>query len=96
MMSMKSKRELLTIVSPRYVTATGAEKQRILDEFIATTGYHRKYALTLLNHPPPPRTRPIRRPRAACYPIAVQRELVQLWEIAGRIGSKRLVPACPR
>jgi hypothetical protein len=44
MMSTKSKRELLTTVSPRYVTASGADKQRILDEFVATTGYHRKYA----------------------------------------------------
>lgn len=94
-MSMKSKRELLTVVSPRYVTATGAEKQRILDEFVTTTGYHRKYALALLHHPPPSRTRPIRRPRATRYPAALQRELVQLWEVAGRIGSKRLVPGLP-
>ena len=94
-MSMKSKRELLTVVSPRYVTATGAEKQRILDEFVVTTGYHRKYAMALLRHPPPPRTRPIRRPRAARYPAALRHELVQLWEVAGRIGSKRLVPGLP-
>ncbi len=40
--SMKSKRELLAVVSPRYVTAAGTEKGRILDEFVATTGYHRK------------------------------------------------------
>jgi len=95
MMSMQSKRELLTAVSPRYVTATGAEKHRILAEFVATTGYHRKYALALLRHPPPPRTRPIRRPRASRYPVALRRELVQLWEVAGRIGSKRLVPGLP-
>jgi len=44
MMSMTSKRELLAVVSPRYVTATGAEKDRLLAEFVATTGYHRKYA----------------------------------------------------
>jgi len=95
MMSMTSKRELLTIVSPRYVTATGAEKQRILAEFVATTGYHRKYALTLLNHPPHPRSCPVRRPRAQTYTPAVQRALVRLWEIADRICSKRLVPGLP-
>src|SRR5947209_4389790 len=95
MMSMKSKRELLAVVSPRYVTATGAEKQRILDEFVATTGYHRKYALALLRHPPPLRTRPIRRPRAARYPASLRRDLTRLWEVAGRIGSKRLVPGLP-
>lgn len=94
-MSMTSKRELLAVVSPRYVTATDAEKRCILDEFVVTTGYHRKYALALLRHPPLPRTHPIRRPRAARYPVALRRELVQLWEIAGRIGSKRLVPGLP-
>ncbi|MCA1665946.1 MAG: hypothetical protein LC793_00760, partial [Thermomicrobia bacterium] len=95
MMSMKTKRELLTVVSPRYVTATEAEKRRILDEFVAATGYHRKYALALLHHPPLPRTRLIQRPRAARYPVMLRRELVQLWEIAGRVGSKRLVPGLP-
>jgi hypothetical protein len=94
-MSMRSKRELLMTVSPRYVTATGADKARILAEFVATTGYHRKYALTLLNHPPAPRFRTIRRPRAQTYPPAVQRVLIRLWEIAGRICSKRLVPGWP-
>jgi hypothetical protein len=92
---MKSKRELLTTVSPRYVLATGAEKQRILDEFVATTGYHRKYALALLNHPPLPRPRVIRRSRKKRYLPPVQRALVRLWEIAGRICSKRLVPGLP-
>src|SRR5205814_6994991 len=95
MMSMKSKRELLTAVSPRYVTATGAEKRRILDEFAAATGYHRKYALALLNHPPVPRARAVRRPREKAYPPPVQRALVRLWEIAGRICGKRLVPGLP-
>jgi hypothetical protein len=95
MMSTKSKRELLLAVSPRYVTATGATKQQMLDEFVATTGYHRKYALALLNHPPRPRSRPITRPREKIYPPAVQRLLIRLWEIAGRICSKRLVPALP-
>lgn len=94
-MSTTSKRELLTTISPRYVTATGVDKRRILDEFVAITGFHRKYAITLLRHPPAPRRTPITRPRTATYPPAVQRALVQLWEIAGRICSKRLVPGLP-
>lgn len=48
MLRMQSKRELLTTIFPRYVTGTGADKARILEEFVATTGYHRKYALALL------------------------------------------------
>lgn len=95
MMSVTSKRELLSTVSPRYVLATDADKARILDEFVATTGYHRKYAITLLRHPPAPRRRPITRPRQKTYPLAVQHALVRLWEIAGRICSKRLVPGLP-
>ena len=94
-MSTGSKRELLRAVSPRYVTATGATKQQMLDEFVTTTGYHRKYALTLLNHPPRPRSHPIKRPREKTYTPAVQRLLVRLWVIAGRICSKRLVPGLP-
>lgn len=95
MMSMKSKRELLTTVSPRYVLASGADKAHILDAFVAATGYHRKYALALLHHPPIPQSRPSRRPRAKTYTLAVQCALVRLWDIAGRMCSKRLVPGLP-
>ncbi|MDQ2668947.1 MAG: hypothetical protein M3Z05_23560 [Gemmatimonadota bacterium] len=48
-----------------------------------------------MNHPPLPRSRAIRRPRARTYTPAVQRALVRLWEIADRICSKRLVPGLP-
>ena len=51
MMSVTSRRELLAVVAPRYRLARGEERSRILAEFIASTGYHRQYALTLLNHP---------------------------------------------
>jgi len=95
MMSSKSKRELVRTVSPRYVTATGTEKARILDEFVATTGYHRKYALTLLNHPPRQRRTPVNRSRQRIYTPAVERALVTLWQVAGCLCAKRLVPFLP-
>ena len=95
MMSSTSKRELVRTVSPRYVTATGTEKTRILDEFVATTGYHRKYALTLLNHPPRARATPATRARQRIYTPAVERALVTLWQVAGCLCAKRLVPFLP-
>ena len=47
-MSQRSKRELFAELQPRYLKASKAEKQKILDEFTATTGYHRKYAIRIL------------------------------------------------
>ena len=48
MMSLRSKSELLEVTRPRYIKAKKAEKCKILDEFIASTGYHRKYAIKIL------------------------------------------------
>ena len=49
-MSLKSRRELLSVTAPRYQTASKKQKQQILDEFVESTGYHRKYAIPLLKH----------------------------------------------
>lgn len=92
---LTSRRELLASIAPRYRGAKRVDKQRILEEFTAATGYHRQYAIQLLNHPPPPRSVAITRPRARRYDEAVQATLVQLWELAGRICAKRLVPFLP-
>ena len=43
-MTKTGKRELLEAIRPRYLQAGKADKCRILDEFVTTTGYHRKYA----------------------------------------------------
>jgi hypothetical protein len=52
MMSQTSKRELWAAIRPRYTLGSRTEKQRVLDELVATTGYQRKYAIQVLNHPP--------------------------------------------
>lgn len=94
MMSQRSKKEYLETIQPRYKKATKAEKQLILDEFVTTTGYHRKYAIRILNQwvrrkfskkPGPKKT----------YQGEVVVVLEQIWEICGRICSKRLRPFLP-
>ena len=62
MMSQRSKKELAAEVRPRYLKASKAEKERILDEFIAITGFHRKYANRVLKHEPPRRNRKMKSP----------------------------------
>ena len=49
-MSLKSKRELLEVVRPRYLKASKVEKQKMLDEFTLATGYHRKHAIRVLKN----------------------------------------------
>jgi hypothetical protein len=48
-MSLPSKREYLNRIHGRYQRAGRLHKSRILDEFCAIFGYHRKAALRLLN-----------------------------------------------
>ena len=48
-----SKHELAAEWRGRYCKANRKERGRLLDEFVATTGYHRKYANILLRHGPP-------------------------------------------
>lgn len=47
-LSMATRKELITALSKRYRNACRSEKSRILDEFIALTGYHRKHAIRVL------------------------------------------------
>ena len=62
-MSYWARQEVLVQVAPRYQDARGMQKSRILDEFIATTGYARKCAIRLL-HGPVRAPLPIHRTRA--------------------------------
>ena len=61
-MSLPARRELLASTAPRYAKANKKLKQTILDEFTASTGYHRKYAIGLLKHYDPKTTKTKRRP----------------------------------
>ena len=50
-MSLSAKREYLAKIHGRYQRAGRPHKSRILDEFCANCGYHRKAALRLLHRP---------------------------------------------
>jgi hypothetical protein len=91
-MSFQSKRELLVQVAPRYREASHQQKSTILDEFIASTGYARKYAIRVLTMPTIPLAAPISRARKPSYGPEVQEALRVAWSAANHIGSKRLAP----
>ena len=97
MMSLKSKRELLEVVRPRYLKANKAEKQKILDEFTSATGYHRKHAIRILRNKVQVQKRHEGKNKTykTIYRGEVVQALEQIWEIYGRICSKRLQPFLP-
>src|SRR3989337_3386770 len=81
-MTKNAKKELLQAVRARYLKANKSGKERILDEFVASTGYHRKYAIKLLNHSPKPRGfRKKGRPKLCQGEVVAA--LVRIWEICG-------------
>src|SRR3990170_2668495 len=93
-MSFQAKRELLVQVAPRYREADPAQKSVMLTEFIAATGYNRKYAIRLLSGPIMSPA-PLKRTRARWYGSAVQNALAIAWAAANYICAKRLVPFFP-
>jgi len=94
MMSQRSKKEVLERIRARYLKASKAEKQIILDELTATTGYNRKYAIRVLRHPG--RSKGLKKAgRKRRYTGETIQILEQLWEMGGRLCSKRLHPFLP-
>ena len=45
---MATRKELVEALRARYRDAAVADKVKILDEFVALTGYHRKHAIRVL------------------------------------------------
>ena len=84
-------------VNVRYGSATPDEKKRILDEFAAVTGYHRKHAIRALRAVPSSDRGegPARAGRTRLYSDDVVTALTVLWEAADRICGKRLKQAIP-
>ena len=94
-MSLKSKRELVEVVRPRYLKASKGDKQKILDELSCATGYHRKHAIRVLKNQRQKCPKRRRSGYKTIYGGEVVQVLKQIWEIYGRICSKRLQPFLP-
>jgi hypothetical protein len=95
-LSVTSRRELTGAVAPRYRASTGSDKREILDEFSKVTGFHRKYAIRVLNRQVSEvAASGNRRGRSRIYDQAVQEALVVVWEAADRICAKRLKQILP-
>jgi hypothetical protein len=93
-MTHTARAELTDVVRRRYCAATGAEKRKILDEFVAVTGYHQKSAIRALNAEPIVKRRQTR-VRAPLYDEAVRASLIVLWEASDRVCGKRLRALLP-
>ncbi len=91
--SREGKRELLEVLRQRYQRASKQDKGRILDEFVAVAGCHRKHAIRLLTSIGP--LAPVTAVPRRTYDQAVREALIVLWEAADRICSKRLKAMLP-
>ena len=95
-MGNKGRWEYLRAIYERYRKAGRKAKKAILSEFCANTGYHRKYAIRLLNGPWPEKreTRGKRR-RGLRYSPETLALLTAVWEAAGYPWSVRLKALLP-
>jgi Integrase core domain. len=106
-LTMKQRLAVTSVTHERYRKARKKEKQQILDEFCATTGYSRGYArFVLRNHGREVWLRGKRivigdrhqrqqRLKARYYDEDVVKTLVRLWELLNYICGKRLVAIMP-
>ena len=92
--STTARNELVSALARRYAVGTRAEKTRILDEFEAVTGFHRKHAMRVLRSGAAVRRAEGRTGRRI-YDEAVRDALVVLWEASDRICGKRLKALMP-
>ena len=91
-----AKQELLATIRDRYRASSKQDKGRILDEFIAVTGHHRKHGIRLLGQSGDDgEQQPAVKKGRRIYDEAVRQALIVVWEAADRICGKRLKAALP-
>ncbi len=94
-MNLQMRREFLISVREQYQQSDWLEKGKILDGFVAASGYDRKYAIKLLNSNNEMNRLPKQRQSRVKYDKQVKQALVEVWYTANQICSKRLVPFIP-
>src|SRR5438045_3336971 len=93
-MTGAARAELAAAIRDRYLAAAGKDKHRILEEFIAATGYHEKSAIRVLNRPSTSKRHQSRH-RPSLYDEARRGALIVLWEASDRVCGKRLKALLP-
>lgn len=93
----ETRRTIVRVIAERYRSMGRSDRQRILDEFVALTGYHRKHAIRLINQKigALERQPTTKRVHPRVYDEAVREAVVVLWEASDRICGKRLKPLLP-
>ena len=90
---MTTRKELVEALRVRYASGAFGERIKILDEFVAVAGYHRKHAIRVLREQVGTVT--AASPRNRLYDEAVGQALTVLWEAADRLCGKRLKALIP-
>ena len=94
-MSNNSRKEYRKAIQKRYRIADKNTKKMILDEFTEVCGYHRKYAIRVLNSPiHKRRKKKPGRPKQYRDPMLLK-VLTDLWRIQNLPCSKRLHASLP-
>ena len=94
-MSRMAKQELLATIRDRYRRSSKKGKGRILDEFIAVTGHHRKHGIRLLKQSGDAGEKLSMTKGQRIYDEAVREAVIVVWEATDRICGKRLKAAIP-
>ena len=100
--SAEAREQLVQVIGARYRGGSKEEKVRILDEFVAVTGFHRKHSIRVLNTSgesivprPPPRMRlydqAVREALVVQYPDRLLRTLQRRLNLWRRAAARKLV-----
>ena len=86
----KPSKKFLATLQVRYRRCNRSQRGQLLDEFVATSGYHRKYAIALLRGKAEHKASGRRQPRKPTYTSLDRLSLLRLAALFDQIGSKRL------